>query len=57
MKLTYYTGVMADDNLRKSWSSCVDYTQEIPDVTEHSLQYFKLVIPLPFLSGGLRFLS
>ena len=48
MKLTYYTGVMADDNLQQKLEAAgVDYTQEIPDVTGAILyNILSLVIPL-----------
>ena len=48
MELTYYTGVMADDNLQQKLEAAgVDYTQEIPDVTGAILyNILSLVIPL-----------
>ena len=48
MELTYYTGVMADDNLQEKLEAAgVDYTQEIPDVTGAILyNILSLVIPL-----------
>ena len=48
MKLTYYTGVMTDDNLQQKLEAAgVDYTQEIPDVTGAILyNILSLVIPL-----------
>ena len=48
MELTYYTGVMADDNLQQKLEAAgVDYTQEIPGVTGAILyNILSLVIPL-----------
>ena len=48
MELTYYTGVMTDDNLQQKLEAAgVDYTQEIPDVTGAILyNILSLVIPL-----------
>ena len=48
MELTYYTGVMADDNLQQKLEAAgVDYTQEITDVTGAILyNILSLVIPL-----------